>query len=409
VIPLTLDEIDADVIEQLIEDQVAERVDLDYKQALPGTDASKKRFLKCVTGLANTRGGALVLGVTEKRPSGHKSGLPGEVCGLTNTSGDEGIRRVTDLIRMGTDPALVGIEAKAIDGFPLGPVVVLRVRASRVGPHMVVFGGDYRFYGRSGASAHEMRAHDLRRASTLSASIPERLRDFRIRRLDLILDPSGPVGIGETACVVLHVVPLSSMDEAALVDLTSSEARAALGQLSPMHSSGWSRRFSIDGYLAYFGHRDEQLGFQSSCVQVLRQGAIEAVNTTMFDVRPNQVPTMRPMALETELVKAIGAHWKALRALGFGHPAAVLLSLMGVKGVSYANTTDSPQVIASIETTSSFRTFCLMKRIQTCQLSRGPRSMLWRRPLERLRVAALMLMAGGCTMTRFSSCSSTAR
>ena len=314
-IPLTLDEIDADVIEQLIEDQVAESVDLDYKQALPGTDASKKRFLKCVTGLANTRGGALVLGVTEKRPSGHKSGLPGEVCGLTNTSGDEGIRRVTDLIRMGTDPALVGIEAKAIDGFPLGPVVVLRVRASRVGPHMVVFGGDYRFYGRSGASAHEMRAHDLRRASTLSASIPERLRDFRIRRLDLILDPSGPVGIGETACVVLHVVPLSSMDEAALVDLTSSEARAALGQLSPMHSSGWSRRFSIDGYLAYFGHRDEQLGFQSSCVQVLRQGAIEAVNTTMFDVRPNQVPTMRPMALETELVKAIGAHWKALRAL----------------------------------------------------------------------------------------------
>lgn len=336
-IPMPLRQVDADIIGQLVADQVAENIDLDYKQALPDTDGSKKRFLKCITSLANSRGGDLVLGVTEKRPSGHKSGLPGEACGLDNVTGDEAIRRVTDLVRMGTDPPLVGIEARAIDGFPLGPVVVLRVGASRVGPHMVVFGGDCRFYGRSGASTHEMRSGDLRRAFTLTASLPEMLRDFRLRRLNLILDPEGPLGLDQGGCVVLHVVPLSALDESAVVDLATSDAQRVLDKLSPMVAGGWNRRFNIDGYLAYASRQEEEKRLTYSCVQVLRRGAIEAVNTVMFDVRPGQVPTLRPAAFEIEIAKAILAYWRALQVLGRGHPAAVLLSLMGVRGASYAN------------------------------------------------------------------------
>jgi hypothetical protein len=337
VIPMSLHQVDIEVIGQLITDQVAETAGLDYKQALPDTDSSKKRFLKCMTGLANTGGGDLVLGVTEKRPSGHKSGLPGEACGLADTTGDEAIRRVTDLVRMGTDPPLVGIEARAIDGFPLGPVVVLRVAASWVGPHMVVFGGDYRFYGRSGASTYEMRSSDLRRAFTLTASMPDMLRDFRLRRLNLILDPEGPLGLDQAGCVVLHVVPLSALDESAVVDLASPEAQGVLGQLSPMVAGGWNRRFNIDGYLAYASRQKKEKQLTYSFVQVLRRGAVEAANTVMFDGRPGQAATLRPAAFEIEIAKAILAFWRALRALGCGHPAAILLSLMGVKGAGYAD------------------------------------------------------------------------
>jgi hypothetical protein len=336
-IPMRLPEVTVEVIGQLVSDRVAESVTLDYKQALPDTDGSKKRFLKCVTSLANTRGGDRVLGVTERRPTGQKTGTPGEACGLEGTTGDEAIRRVTDLVRMGTDPPLVGLEAKAIDGFPLGPVIVLRVAASRIGPHMVTFGGDFRFYARSGASTHEMRAGDLRRAFALAQSVPEMLRDFRLRRLDLIIDPEGPLGLGETACVVLHVIPLAALDEGAMVDLTDRESQGVLGRLHPMFAGGWNHRFNIDGYLAYETHQDGEKRLMHSYVQVLRRGAIEAANTSMVGSRRGGTPMLQQGAFEIEIVKAVRSYWGALRSLGCAQPAAVLLSLMGVKGVDYSD------------------------------------------------------------------------
>ena len=62
-----LAEIEESDLQVLIDDQVAERKTIEYKQALPGgTDTDKKEFLADVSSFANAAGGNLLFGIEEQ-------------------------------------------------------------------------------------------------------------------------------------------------------------------------------------------------------------------------------------------------------------------------------------------------------------------------------------------------------
>lgn len=55
-------------LESLIENAVRENTTLDYKQELPGyNDEEKKEFLRDVLAFANTAGGDIIFGISERR------------------------------------------------------------------------------------------------------------------------------------------------------------------------------------------------------------------------------------------------------------------------------------------------------------------------------------------------------
>ena len=66
-LPYPIEMINQGILTSLVENQVAESRDLEFKQVLPGrSDEQVKEFLKDVTALANAQGGDLIFGVQDE-------------------------------------------------------------------------------------------------------------------------------------------------------------------------------------------------------------------------------------------------------------------------------------------------------------------------------------------------------
>jgi hypothetical protein len=337
VIPLPLHSIGRSDIEALLANGVSEDLWLEYKQQLPDNDSSKKRFLKTITAFANTQGGDLVLGVMETRHAGHKTALPGKAVGLADTTADEAKRFASDLIRTGTDPAVLRYDLHSIEGFEHGPVLVVRVERSLVGPHMVTLGHEDRFFARAPGSTYIMNSAELRRAYALSQSVPELLREFRRRRLALISDPDGPFGIAGQRWVVLHLIPASALEPGPPIDFSLPATDGLVVRLAPMLCGGWNHRYNADGFLSFTAHTEGDEQVVHSYVQLLRTGAVEAATSAMFRDSTNRTPSLPLLAFETTILDSLRTYWEVLTGLGLGEPAYVLLTLLGARGVALAD------------------------------------------------------------------------
>jgi hypothetical protein len=104
-----LDQIRMADLEDLISNQVAERRTLDYKGTLPGkADSDKKEFLRDVSSFANTAGGHLIYGMTERE------GIPCGTPGVALANPDAERSRLENLLRDGIRPRISGVDFKFI-------------------------------------------------------------------------------------------------------------------------------------------------------------------------------------------------------------------------------------------------------------------------------------------------------
>jgi hypothetical protein len=311
-------------IDALVTNGVREGKTLDYKQVLPTSSSDdRKEFLSDIASFANAMGGDILFGVPEKRtPDGKKTGLPEAITGLNLSSSDEEIRRLDQMVQTGLDPKL-GVQIRAIDGFPAGPLILVRIPKSWASPHMVATGGS-RFYSRNNAGKYPLDVREIRSAFAVSESLPEKVRRFRDDRLSRIVAADTPVPLEEGAKTILHVLPVSALEPAASVDVE----RQKEANLEPLYSSGWNSRFNLDGVLTY---SPVEKGRCHSYAQFFRTGAIETVETLLLRVRDGMrfIPST---AFEQHTIKTVGSYLTALKKLEVGLPAFVMLSLMGVSG-----------------------------------------------------------------------------
>lgn len=177
-IQMPLEQIRKEDIESLVTAKVSERRTLEYKQQLRGGSSKDKReFLYDVSSLANAQGGDLVYGIEDERDAtGKATGLPATANGVALTNASTEIARLENLIRDGIDPRIQGIRWQTVEGFPAGPVIVIRVPKSLVAPHMVIFGGMARFYSRNSTGKYPMDVREIRSAFVESTTIGERVR-----------------------------------------------------------------------------------------------------------------------------------------------------------------------------------------------------------------------------------------
>ncbi len=178
-IPKRFDDITKADIDALVANSVPEGRTLDYKRTLPGSsDDAKREFLADISSLANAAGGDIIFGV------GEDQGVPTVASGLPVIDPDAENLRLDSSIRSGIEPRVPAVQIKAVDGFPAGPVMVLRIPKSWSSPHMVTFKGSSRFFSRTNAGKFQMDVAEIRSAFLLSEELPE----------------EGPTFSGRSAC-----------------------------------------------------------------------------------------------------------------------------------------------------------------------------------------------------------------
>ena len=248
---------------------------------------------------------------------------------------DSEILRLEQIVRSGIEPRVPGIRFHPVSAFSLGPVLIVRVPRSWALPHGVLIKGGYRFYGRGERGNYPMQVPEIRAAFMASESIIDRIRRLRVDRLSAILAGETPVRLIAGATVLLQVVPYSALNP---TNLDRPDIEKFRGNVLPIGAGG-SWRYNFDGIMISVTERS---GACSGYLQVYRNGILEAVNRTLIHVgesedRPtwarDYIPTGR---LEDDLVDAVGRYLKALASAGLVPPAFILLSMVGVRGLTLA-------------------------------------------------------------------------
>jgi len=313
-------------LEGLLDNGVAEGKTIEYKRSLPGnTHDDKKEFLADVSSFANAVGGYLVFGIREE------SGVPVEICGLQDIDSDAEVLRLENMIRDNIEPRIPGVSMRPVPLQASGMVIVIRVPRSWAQPHVVSFRKHWRFYSRNSAGKYPLDVSELRAAVLLSETIADRMRLFRSERLGKIIAGETPVALGESAKIVLHIVPMSVFDPVTKYDVSLLAQNS--NWPAPIRARAFDHRYNFDGLLTYTpaSGRAPTNG-SGSYLQIFRDGSIEAVEATLLSRGQDGRATIPSVAYEGELRQALPRFLASQKQLGVEPPLLIMLSLLGVYG-----------------------------------------------------------------------------
>jgi len=326
-LPKPLDKIDASDILALVSNQDEERRTLDFKRELPGnSDADKRELRADVASFANAAGGDLVFGVAES------GGVARDVPGLPGTDPDTEIRRIEQAIQSGIDPRIPGVESTTVPIPGKGPVIVVRVQKSWRGPHLVKINDTFRMYGRTSKGKYILDATEIRSAYALSEQIGDRMCRWRDDRLVKILGRETPVGLADEPCLVIHLVPVSSLIGGH--ELSAVRLKEQRNQFAPPDYQATDFHINIDGVVSYIGWQHKAESSFAYC-QVYRQGMVEGVSAMIVtdeDGRRNVASVL----LEKMMIQSVSNYLNGLKELGIEPPFAVLSALLDMNGVTLA-------------------------------------------------------------------------
>lgn len=326
---VSLDEIAKEHLEALLTEKIGEGRTLDYKRELSlSNDEDKRELARDVSALANAAGGDLIFGIEEEKdPSGANTGIPKTLLGVACPNFDATKLRFESILREVVDPRVPGIAIHKVDGFPNGPIIVLRVPRSWIGPHMVSYKNQTHFYSRNSAGRQPLDVREIRAAFLASDEAGQAARRFRDGRVGLIVADETPVPLSSAVKAVLHIVPLLSGPTA--LDVVAIEREPSALRPPHVSSSGYGR-FNLDGYVAFTAPEKTP---QPSYVQAFRHGAIEAVFAGVsLPAREGKGPELFALPLETEIVKSVAGYLATLHKHGFEPPFSIMLTVVGAKG-----------------------------------------------------------------------------
>lgn len=307
---------DEERLQSLIDNQVRESRQIEYKEKLPGpSGADRREFLADVSSFANSSGGHIIYGMKSN------SGLPIEPCDVGEENLDAVTLRLENLARDGIDPRIPGLSIRPVPLQKGGHAVVIWIPRSWAAPHMVTLEGLSRFYGRNSAGKYQLDVSELRGAFVASETGQEKLRRFRLERIALIEAGETPAPLSGGPRLVLHIVPFGAIQGVSAYDVAS--LASIPNEIRPLYDNGWSSRHNFDGFLTYTGEPEA-----TSYVQVFRDGTIEAVDTRILEGK-QYIPSI---LYEQQLMDRLSKYLDIQRRLGVTMPVIVMLSLIGVKG-----------------------------------------------------------------------------
>ena len=321
-IPRPLQDITRHDLEALVINQVAERRTLEFKRELPGSsDSQRKEFLADVTSFANAQGGDLLFGIEESR------GIATGIRGIVADDPDNEILRWEDVLLAGVEPRLPGLRLRWINLDETRGVLLIRVPASSIAPHRVIFKQSNRFYGRKSNGKYEMDTHELRDAFTASEGLPVRLRALHLDAVDQSLRGDLPIGLGEDPKAILSLIPITLFREGRDLEITPENA------LAPHKPSGYMDAVRmIEGVLLHTNPADN--GAVRSYAITYRAGHIDMVWTIgriVNELRKEEAPLVWPKRFEDGVIDAALSGAAKLAPFGVEGPWVVLITVTGIR------------------------------------------------------------------------------
>ena len=142
VIDKDIDSITIKDIEYLVENQIQEGISLDYKMKnYEPTSGGKKELLKDVTAFANSSGGDLIIGVEDDKYNQAKA-----IVGIETNNIAVDVNRIEQVIYNGIEPKLDTVKVRYLEYKDGKYIIIIRVGASPLFPHMVSFQKTNKFY-----------------------------------------------------------------------------------------------------------------------------------------------------------------------------------------------------------------------------------------------------------------------
>jgi Putative DNA-binding domain len=317
-----LEDITENDISSLISNQVREGRTIDYKRELPGgTDANKKEFLADVSSFSNTSGGDLIIGLDEDQ------GVPTQITGFQSRDVDGELLRLENIIASGLEPR-IRYKAHIVICRDDKKVMIFRMERSWSGPHRVIFQENDKFWGRNSSGKYRLDVNELRNAFTLSSTVTERIRAFRVDRTIALSSNQTPVPLKPGPKLALHCIPVESFAGQPEYELTP--IFNDLGRLPPMEPSNYSRRYNLEGLVVSNGSAN-YIG--SSYTQLYRNGIIEAVDSTHLGFEIQGMRLISSVNYERRLINYLSTCFALLKSMGVNVPIVVALTFTDMKGL----------------------------------------------------------------------------
>lgn len=322
-LPFSIDTIDEAALRSLVDNQVAERRDLEYKRDLPGkADEDVKEFLADVTSLANAQGGDLIFGIEEAE------GVAADLVGVETADSDAEVLRLESSLRDNVAPRLIGLRTHLVPLANGCEAIVMRIPASMSAPHQIVFKKTRRFWGRSSKGKYEMDVHELRHAFTQSEQLPQRFLKLHEQAIALAQGTDMPFAVQAGPIAVLSVAPLGLFREETKIPIQRDQA------VVPFRSGGYNSTEMIEGVLLH-GAPNPETGEVFSFALTHRSGRVDCAFPIGGVRNGNHGQELRlvwPSLFEEGLLDMARSSQNRLAPFGIEGPWVVLATALGVRG-----------------------------------------------------------------------------
>jgi len=176
----------------------------------------------------------------------------------------------------------------------------------------------------------EVESEELKNAFNLTNKRTEKIKNFREDRILKIFSNETPLPFDDAAKIVLHLVPIISLNSNKRYDL--KEITISPSKLPPLNHNGFSHKYDLEGFLTY---SNDEMGKTYSYVKLYNNGILEAVEGKYLNPKKNDGQLLiRGSAYENALIKSLSIYLSALKVLDVELPIFVLLTLVGVRGYS---------------------------------------------------------------------------
>jgi hypothetical protein len=295
----------------------------EIKRQLPGvTDPARKDFLNDAASFANGLGGHILYGATVK------DGMLVEMPGFDPDAAESARQFLEQAAPGGIEPRVAGLRVRVVPLQNKNAVLFVRIPRTWAGPHMVVFQNSNKFFSRNGAGRYLLEVGELRAAFCLSETIGEKMRAFRMDRVNAILNRALSVQISEAPKTLLHILPMVSFGAGYRINM--EQVTAGDTQIvRPMQARGLVSHYNYDGLMTFSAMEK----YAYSYIQVFRNGCLEAAESLLLEPKDGR-KFFPSVAYEREIIQCGDRLMELLRRLEMEPPYVVMLTFLGVRGYS---------------------------------------------------------------------------
>ncbi len=327
------DEINEFDINRLLENQIQENKNLDYKRDLNlSKDGSKKEFLFDISAMYNTDGGCLIFGIEElKDEKGQNTGKPSKIVGLFIENSDKLIQQIEDVVKNSTEPSISQLIIQELE-IASNKILIIGVPKGLGLPSMVTFNRTNKFYKRRNSGKFLVDVHELNQMFMQNQVLIEKANEFRKNRVRAILNHEDNENLNIQNSFFIHIIPYGFLtNQLSSLSLLEDELKTKMKPLSYGSDSGWRHKYNFDGFSTFSSaFKIKEI---TSYNQLFRNGIYEIYSSSIFYQTRHKKDGFHGKSLLEITIESIRQGLSLLNDLTIDSPFLVSFSFRNVKGV----------------------------------------------------------------------------